>query len=126
MRNLKIMLGASVATAGAVATLMTGAGTVNAAAAASLYGCPSGAVCIYAEGKPASSATLTHTFWSYGAHNLSNQKNYHWVINNQTGGASADLCLKYDGGSCTGGRIPAGGWDDPNLTPINSVRLNRP
>ncbi|BAU85281.1 hypothetical protein SLA_4393 [Streptomyces laurentii] len=126
MRNLKVVLGASVATVGAVATLMTGAGSANAAAAGSLYGCPSGAVCVYAEDQVANSSTLTHTYWSYGAHNLSNQYGWHWVINNQTGGASADLCYKYNGGDCTGGRIPAGGWKAANLTDINSIRLNRP
>ncbi|MEU3346072.1 hypothetical protein ABZ723_13925 [Streptomyces sp. NPDC006700] len=120
------MLGASAAAVGAVATLLTGAGTANAAATADLYGCPSGAVCVYAEGKPASSSTLTHTYWSYGAHNLSNQFNWHWVINNQTGGASADLCYEYNGGNCTGGKIAAGGWQAVNLSPINSIRLNRP
>ncbi|MFE6100842.1 hypothetical protein [Streptomyces laurentii] len=123
MRNLKVVLGASMATVGAVATLMTGAG--NAAAAGSLYGCPSGAVCVYAEGKDPSSGTLTHTYWSYGAHNLSNQYGWHAVVNNQTGGASADVCHKYGGGDCYF-RMPAGTAWYPNLTDVNSIRLNLP
>lgn len=123
VKNLRAMFGASAATVGAVATLMTGAGSAHAA---DLYGCPSGAVCIYAEGQPASSGTLTNTYWSYGAHNLSNQNNWHWVINNQTGGASTTLCYGYDGGNCSGPTIAAGGWKAVDLTPINSIRLNRP
>ena len=43
-----------------------------------------------------------------------------------TDGATATLCYGYNGGNCTGATIPAGGWRAENLTPINSIRLNRP
>jgi hypothetical protein len=48
------------------------------------------------------------------------------VDNNQTGGATVTLCYGYNGGDCTGPTIPAGSVLLRNLTPINSIRLNRP
>ncbi|MEU0677040.1 hypothetical protein ABZ330_29900 [Streptomyces sp. NPDC006172] len=121
--KLRALLGASAATATVVGTMLAGAGTAHAA---TLYGCPSGAVCVYAQDQPASSSTLTHAYYSYGAHNLSNQEGWHWVINNQTGGASTTMCYGYNGGNCTGTTIAAGSWSAENLSPINSIRLNRP
>ena len=123
-RSLKAVLGASAASAAVATTMLTGAGAAHAAS--DLYGCPSGAVCVYQQDQPASSSTLTNTYYSYGAHNFVNQVGYHWVINNQTDGASTTLCYGYNGGDCTGATIAAGGWRAENLTPFNSIRLNRP
>lgn len=88
-------------------------------------GCPSGAVCIYAQNVKDGISTPTDVFWSYGAHNLSNQVGMHWVLNNQTGGAHAHLCRGYDGTDCTKDILQdTGVYTD--LTPIDSVTLDRP
>ncbi|MCL6731952.1 hypothetical protein [Streptomyces neyagawaensis] len=87
-----------------------------------IYGCDYGAVCIYPEGKHFSEANPTHKFWSYKAHNLSGQYNYHWVFNNQYGGATADLCKQYNGGDCIE-TIPEGWAFYRDLTTINSITL---
>ncbi|MFI0721237.1 hypothetical protein [Streptomyces sp. NPDC021224] len=86
-------------------------------------GCPSGAVCVY--GKDAPAQTPTAVYYSYGAHNLSNQLGWHWVLNNQTGGAHAHLCLGYDGANCTYDIAPQTGVR-ADLTPVNSITLDRP
>ncbi|GGQ53271.1 MULTISPECIES: hypothetical protein [Streptomyces] len=113
----------ALATAGTAMVALTG--TAEARPAADWAGCPSGAVCIYPQNQnPAQSPS--NIYWSYGAHNLSNQVGWHWVLNNQTGGASAELCLNYGGTNCnyTIGNPPRGVWAD--LTPVNSIKLNRP
>ncbi|WP_395294280.1 hypothetical protein ACF9IK_12425 [Kitasatospora hibisci] len=92
--------------------------------ATDLYGCPSGAVCIYARDQPAGSGTLTDTYWSAGAHNLSDHYGWHWVVNNRHGGAGATLCHRFDGGDCTGPTIPAGSWVAADLGPVHSIRLD--
>ncbi|NUS12241.1 MAG: hypothetical protein HOY69_12720 [Streptomyces sp.] len=86
-------------------------------------GCPSGAVCVYAQ--DADAVTPTDVYWSYGAHNLSNQTGWHWVLNNQTGGAHAHLCQGYNGADCTYD-IAAQNGVRADLTPVNSITLNRP
>jgi hypothetical protein len=89
-------------------------------------GCPYGAVCIYGQGvEPRDNPHPTNVYYSYGAHNLSNQLGFHWVYNNQYGGASATLCNGYNGTNCgeTFGQGTAGYRD---LTPVNSITLNRP
>lgn len=89
-----------------------------------VYGCPSGAVCIYPRDQiywldPYPEAV----YWSYGYHNLSNEYGDHWVVNNQTGGATVDLCDGYNGTNCVQHQnFFAGDYD---LTPINSIVLNR-
>jgi hypothetical protein len=87
--------------------------------------CPDGAVCIYAEGADPAKSDPTHVFKRYGAHNLRNQFGNHWVLNNQYGGATANLCKGANGANC-GRPIAAKTGVNANLTPINSVRLNRP
>lgn len=124
MRN-KIRGAAALATA--AAAVLTLGGTAEARPA-DWDRCPDGAVCIYPEGRDPQtdpSVNPTDVFWSYGAHNLRNQVGHHWVYNNQTGGATANLCTQYNGGGC-GDAIPAGVAVYADLTPINSVRLNRP
>lgn len=120
---------ASVGLAG-VAGLLIPASAAHAADTSSLWGCPSGAVCIYADAKSShlNGNYITNTYWSYGPHNLSNEFNDHWVVNNQTGGinATAVLCDGYNGTKCTGIIDYPGVAIGPNLTPINSIVLNRP
>lgn len=111
---------AAVATA-AVAVIALG-GTVEAKPADAWAGCPEGAVCIYPQNQnPA--VKPTHVFYTYGAHNLSNQFGRHWVLNNQYGGATANLCTGYNGAGC-GGAIAAKTGVYADLGPINSIRLN--
>jgi hypothetical protein len=110
---------ASAATATATAT--NKATTTTKAAANDDFGCRSGYVCIIA-----TDGTIVNDYYTYGAHNLAGKYGYYYVDNNQTGGASVTLCYGYNGGNCTGETIPAGYYDFVNLTPINSIRLNRP
>ncbi|MEU6851737.1 hypothetical protein ABZ901_17655 [Actinacidiphila alni] len=103
-------------------------GTSGAHAAdGTVHGCPSGAVCIYPEGASILTSTPTDFFYSYGAHNLHNQFGVHDVFNNQYGSlnATAQLCTGYNGVNCvtTIGLHGNGMFD---LTPINSIVLNRP
>ncbi len=119
MRN---MFRGAAALATAAAAVLALSGTVEAKPADAWAGCPDGAVCIYPQDQnPA--ARPTHIFYKYGAHNLSNQQGNHWVLNNQYGGATANLCTGYNGAGC-GNPIAAKTGVYANLTPVNSVRLN--
>lgn len=110
---------AALATA-AVAVMTLSTGTAQASDG-SWAGCPYGAVCIYPQNQnPAVSPT--HVFYNYGAHNLSNQYGRHWVLNNQYGGATAQLCTGYNGAGCNY-TIAEGGGVYADLTPINSITL---
>ncbi|MFJ3220467.1 hypothetical protein ACIPLC_31660 [Kitasatospora sp. NPDC086801] len=113
----------ALATAALTALTTLGAGSAGAADG-SWAGCPYGAVCVYPQNQDPASAP-SEVYWSYGAHNLSNQYGNHWVLNNQSGGAHAHLCQGSGGGSCVYD-IPAqkGVWYD--LGPINSITLDRP
>jgi hypothetical protein len=64
-------------------------------------------------------------FYTYGAHNLSNQFGVHRVFNRQYGGAWASLCGGYNGGGGLQGVLGAGYSYDFNLTPVNSIVLSR-
>ncbi|MER5697623.1 hypothetical protein ACWDBO_39775 [Streptomyces mirabilis] len=56
------------------AAALTAVGTGSALANdRPVYGCPGGAVCIYPEGADIHTSTPTDIFYSYGAHNLSDQ-----------------------------------------------------
>jgi hypothetical protein len=125
MRTMFRRVASVAAATAATAAMMVGTTSQAQAATDDWAGCPEGAVCIYPEGQdPAVSPT--HVFWSYGPHNLSGQYGYHWVLNNQTGGARAKLCNGYDGGgSCHHGMAANHGWWT-DLTPVNSVVLIRP
>ncbi|MFF7888486.1 hypothetical protein ACH40F_46370 [Streptomyces sp. NPDC020794] len=92
-----------------------------------VYGCPGGAVCIYPEGADIHTSTPTDIFYSYGAHNLSDQFGDHYVLNNEygSGNATAQLCNGYNGVDCVTA-IELNEFGVFNLTPINSVVLNRP
>ncbi|WP_329179920.1 hypothetical protein [Streptomyces sp. NBC_01477] len=120
MRKITRAVTAMAFAAGVVAT----GGLTNAQAAGSSWdGCPSGAVCVYAQ--DAEAVTPTDVYWSYGAHNLSNQVGWHWVLNNQTGGAHARLCLGSNGTNCNYDMAAQHGVR-ADLTPVNSITLDRP
>ena len=122
----RITRGAAALAMATAAVFAVGTGSAHASDR-TVYGCPGGAVCIYPEGADIRTSTPTNIFYSYGAHNLSNQFGYHYVLNNQYGSANAtaQLCNDYNGVNCvvTIGLNENGVF---NLTPINSVVLNRP
>ncbi|MFI7405692.1 hypothetical protein ACIBW9_35375 [Streptomyces sp. NPDC049541] len=115
--------------AAALATAATAAAGTGSAHASdrTVYGCPGGAVCIYPEGADIRTSSPTDIFYSYGAHNLSNRFGYHYVLNNQydSANATAQLCDGYNGADCTV-TIGLNELGVYNLTPVNSVVLNRP
>lgn len=117
---------AALATAATAVVAMSGAAQAAPASNSTVWGCPSGAVCIYGQGvDPVANPHPTNVYYSYGAHNLSNQVGYHIVLNNQYGGASASLCNNYGGSGCVW-NIPQDYYVYYDLTPINSITLNRP
>lgn len=73
-------------------------------------GCPSGAVCIYPQDAGWNGGHPSLTYYSYGAHNLSNQNGNHIVFNNQTGGATMRTCTGYNGTGCQGYLPPGATW----------------
>ncbi|MDJ0385170.1 hypothetical protein [Streptomyces sp. G-G2] len=96
--------------------------TATASVTDSWHGCPSGAVCIYPQDAGWNNDHPSNVYYSYGAHNLSNQNGNHYVSNNQTGGASMRTCTGYDGQGCQG-YLLAGTYMIKDLTPINSITL---
>ncbi|MQS16786.1 hypothetical protein F7Q99_39695 [Streptomyces kaniharaensis] len=115
----------AVAVVGLAVGVVAGVGVGGAGAVGGSWaGCPWGAVCVYPQGQdPAVSPS--EVFWSYGAHNLSNQFGSHWVLNNQSGGAHARLCRGSGGVDCVYDMAAQNGvWFD--LGPVNSITLDRP
>ena len=119
---MRKILSAVLTTAATATVLAGGAVSASAATAADGWGCPSGDVCLIG----LTSGTIENEYYTYGAHNLSGKYGDYFVDNNQTGGATVTLCYGYSGAKCTGDTVPAGTTYVENLTPINSVRLNRP
>ncbi|MFJ6783790.1 hypothetical protein [Streptomyces yangpuensis] len=118
----KLFRGAAALATSVVAVVALGA-SVEAKPVDTWAGCPDGAVCIYPQNEnPA--VRPTHVFYRYGAHNLTNQFGKHWVLNNQYGGATANLCTGSNGAGC-GSPIAAKTGVYADLTPVNSIRLNR-
>ncbi|MEU2396130.1 hypothetical protein [Streptomyces sp. NPDC007369] len=121
---MRTVFRSAAAFATAAAAVLALGGAADARPADEWAGCPYGSVCIYPENQnPA--VKPTHVFTRYGAHNLSNQFGNHWVLNNQYGGATARLCTGFNGVGC-GAPIGEGRGVYANLTPINSITLNRP
>ncbi|MFJ9639989.1 hypothetical protein [Streptomyces sp. NPDC101178] len=111
-------------TAGAVLATGAGAqaGTSDTRDALDTYaGCRSGYVCIY-PGASWNGNRPEATYFRYGVYNLNNQTGTHRVFNNQTDGATVQLCTGYDGVGC-GAKMPTWTYWDVNLTPINSIKL---
>ncbi|MGW0750429.1 hypothetical protein [Streptomyces sp. NPDC002587] len=121
---MRKMFRGAAALATATTAVISLSGTALAQPADAWAGCPDGAVCIYPRDQDPA-VKPTHIFYSYGAHKLSDQYGNHWVLNNQTGGATANLCSGGNGGGC-GSPIAAGTGVYADLTPVNSIRLNRP
>ncbi|MFF7053105.1 hypothetical protein ACFY94_32605 [Streptomyces griseorubiginosus] len=114
---------AAFATAAAAMVVMSGPAQ---AGDDTVYGCRSGNVCIWAQGvEPFDDPHPTVQYSSYGYHNLSNQFGEHAVLNNQYGGATAHLCRNYGGTNCPE-ILLQDDWSYENLTPINSITLDRP
>ncbi|TBO58645.1 hypothetical protein EYS09_16265 [Streptomyces kasugaensis] len=123
MRKTLRRAAAVIATTAAVAA--TGIGTVGATTAAT-WGCPEGSVCIYPQNAdPEHDPHPTDVFRSYGVHRLSGQVGQHWVFNNRTDAAHTHLCRGYDGTNCAFD-IAARPAFEANMTPINSITLDRP
>ncbi|MCC7371422.1 MAG: hypothetical protein IT306_23590 [Chloroflexi bacterium] len=87
------------------------------------HGCPAGAVCVYPNASW-NGDRPSLVFWSYGAHNLSNQIGEKRVFNNQVDGAVARTCTGFDGKGCQG-FLHTPRFIDVDLTPINSIVLDR-
>ncbi|MFZ3555048.1 hypothetical protein [Streptomyces sp. BH055] len=87
------------------------------------HGCSSGTACLYPKASWNGDVTSEH-YVTYGVHPLDNQYGKHRVFNNQTGGATVQLCKTYSGKRCTG-KLHAHRYVDINLTPYNSIRLNK-
>lgn len=107
-----------------------GHNAVQAQAGGTVWGCDYGWVCIYGEGESKELGHITNRYFKYGTYNLQNQFNYHDIVNNQYGHATVSLCRGYNGTNCDS--RPLQSYDDCecgygiNLTPINSIKLNRP
>jgi len=114
---------------GGIGTVVLGAGSASAATAASTLGCASGFVCIYNTYDDVVNGNVQARFEAYGANNLTNEFGDKWIFNNQYGGdnATAVLCYGYNGVNCDGNyTIYNEGLAEFNLTPFNSIWLNRP
>jgi hypothetical protein len=121
----------TLATVFAATSALTLSGSLPAhAAEPDLWGCPSGAVCIYSDGlfDHRNAAYITDYYWSYGAHDLVDQIGRHRIVNNQYGGPNATvlLCYGYGGTNCTAGVVYPDGGYVADITPINSIVLNSP
>lgn len=106
------------------------AGTAMAAGRAR-YHCPYGAFCIYPKvrGRLPTRPPVRErperngVYYTYGYHNLHRQYGWHFVFNNQYGGAGVSFC---SGPGGTGVQIEAKrarGWGLVNMTPVNSITL---
>ncbi|MET3982193.1 hypothetical protein [Streptomyces sp. PvR034] len=106
----------------ALGTGVLAASPASAKAADSSFGCPSGAVCIY-EGEW-NWSNPTDIYFSEGVHRIYNKEGRHIVYNNQTGGWTVRLCTGI--GTGCGPKMKQGdGWPE-NLSPINSLKIERP
>ena len=114
------MLASTVAVFGAVMAIVVP--NASAAPAGTYEGCPSGYVCMYPQNAGWNGGVPEHTWYHYGAYNLSNEYGTHRFFNNQTGTAVGHLCTGYNGGGTCYGQAPYT-WSDDDFTPINSVTL---
>ena len=112
----------TLASATAAIGLLLSSSATPALAAGTYQGCPSGYVCLYPQDAGWNGGNPSYKWYSYGAHNLSNQFGTHRIFNNQTGGAIARNCTGYNGTGCQGVQA-ANTYADYNYTPYNSVVL---
>lgn len=123
LRRFVRMAAPAVMAVGMVAAVTAGPASA-APDAGSYYGCPYGAACIYNTSDPNSGIESGGIYWSYGAHNLSNQFGDHYVVNNQYGGAWVELCTGYNGTGDGDAIIYGEPYGDSfGLGPINSLVL---
>ncbi|GAA1850255.1 hypothetical protein [Myceligenerans crystallogenes] len=90
--------------------------------AASAHGCPSGYVCIYSSQYDLDNGIVEHWYSAYGSHQLYDEYGYHYIYNNQTGGAGFTLCQGSFGTDCGGTPRDVGTYY-LDLTPYNSIKL---
>ncbi|MBB1261934.1 hypothetical protein [Streptomyces alkaliterrae] len=107
----------------AVATGVVLATGTPAAQAATVKGCASGYVCMYQSHEDYQNGKPSHRWYTYGAHNLSNQFGRKYIANNQYGGAKVQLCNGYNGTNCSRSIILPDTHVYIDITPINSVKL---
>jgi hypothetical protein len=127
MFGINRKVGKAALSAGAAALILAlGAPGRAEASNGTVDGCPSGAVCIYPQDQhPDTNPHPQVIFYSYGYHNLSNMWGYHYILNNQYGGAKADVCHNYGGTNCDA-PMNEDDWILLDLGPYNSVVLIRP
>lgn len=111
----------SVAAFAGLTATASAAGTTDVEAN-SLHGCPSGAVCLYDDAAWANQEP-DHMYWSYGPHRLYDEYGEQTIVNNQTGGATMNLCEGSDGTGCID-PLSAPVTVPAYLTPYNSIRLD--
>lgn len=87
--------------------------------------CSQGIVCMTYTGIPYYLGMTEHRWSQYGCKNLSDEYGQRYIINSQTDGATATL---YTGFGCSGSTttIRAGDTWNGDITPINSISLNKP
>lgn len=96
------------------------------AAGKSLHGCPGGGVCIYpTKGGLKVGPERGGIFFSYGAHNLTEQLGNHIIVNNQYDGAGFRMCYGYGGRDCFVSSRHRGDFITTNLTEVNAFKLFR-
>ncbi|MCI3222522.1 hypothetical protein [Streptomyces sp. NP-1717] len=98
-------------------------GDSTQSAAAKSHGCESGYVCLY-PGAGWNGDKPVFTYYKYGYYNLSNVTGTWRIYNNQTDKATMSTCLGYNGTRCEG-NLQAGDYINKNMTPINSITLQR-
>lgn len=91
-------------------------------AATTVHGCPAGWVCFY-PGQNWNNDHPTLKWYYYGYYNLSNVLGFHYLYDNQTGGAWDFECSGYNGTGSVLSAGPGGTWADIDFTPVNSVKL---
>ncbi|MFE0471346.1 hypothetical protein ACFW2V_06955 [Streptomyces sp. NPDC058947] len=122
MMTSKVLCQAAAAASAAAALLMLGAVETQAATAASSYGCPDGAFCIYPQNAGFNNNVPSHVYWSQGVHRLYDQYGTHMIYNNQTDGWKVDICGNSNGTNCW--TINQGYANEIDLGPVNSVVLH--
>lgn len=120
---MRMIAKAVTAAAFAAGVMVTAGLTTSAQAAGGTYeGCPYTAVCIYPQNAGWNGGHPSLFYYSFGAHNLSNQFGNHVIFNNQSGGATMRTCTGSNGTGCQG-YLGAYQYMTKNLTPINSITL---
>lgn len=112
----------SAATLGLALLILTSSA---AQAVGTVHRCGSGFVCVYPQDKGWNGDHPSYARRTYGAHILSNQFGYHYVLNNQYGGAHAYECSGYNGTDSLvyPGIAPGQAFND-YLTPVNPIVLS--